>query len=305
MNRKQISAFYKFFPIDSERLDAVRQSLLEAAASCEIVGLLIVATEGCNGTFAGDPENVAEFQRTLGRIFYDAAMLAESLEFKESFADKEPFADFRVKVRPEIVTIKSTELRPSGKIDESHLNAEGWERMLTQSEDVVLLDTRNWYEVELGTFRGAEHLNIQHFSEFGEALQERNIPKDKTVLTFCTGGIRCEKAVLEMKRQGYNDVRQLEGGILKYLEQYPGRAFEGECFVFDARVSVTQELEPSTRYAFCPHCGQPASEQISCEICDESAKVCERCLVAQDRHTCSHNCRYHYNRLNTPVSSVA
>ena len=118
------------------------------------------------------------------------------------------------------------------------------------------------------------------------------------MLIFCTGGIRCEKGILEMQRRGFNNVYQLEGGILNYLEKKPGQEFEGECFVFDHRVAVDQDLKPSARYKLCPHCGQPAETKIECGRCDSEAFVCGDCLTQNFKaNTCSKNCAYHFERF--------
>jgi len=114
---------------------------------------------------------------------------------------------------------------------------------------------------------------------------------------FCTGGIRCEKAVPEVQRLGYGNVYQLQGGILRYLEEYPEGFYRGECFVFDHRVAVDSGLQPSKLYKLCPHCGNPAQEQVSCCNCGAAAVVCKRCLEQPGRKTCSKNCAYHARRV--------
>jgi UPF0176 protein len=119
---------------------------------------------------------------------------------------------------------------------------------------------------------------------------------------YCTGGIRCEKASLEMMNQGYQEVYQLSGGILKYLEEFPDTLFDGECFVFDHRVSVDQNLQPSRRYKLCPHCGNPAEVSVTCSKCSTNAVVCAGCLKAPEHHTCSKNCAEYVRRHQKQAS---
>lgn len=160
---------------------------------------------------------------------------------------------------------------------------------MLESEDTVLLDTRNSYETAIGKFRGAVDPGIEAFHEFPGFIQKAGLPKNKTVMMYCTGGIRCEKALLEMEKQGYEHVYQLEGGILAYLEQFPDKNFEGECFVFDHRVAVDQHLRPSTVYGLCPHCGHAGNVEIRCS-CGTVQKVCSTCYSTASRKTCSKRC---------------
>ena len=127
-------------------------------------------------------------------------------------------------------------------------------------------------------------------------VKNSGIPKDKKVLMYCTGGIRCEKAYLEMKEQGYDEVYQLEGGILKYLEEFPNQQFDGDCFVFDHRVAVGQDLSPSKDVHLCPHTGDPARNKICCGHCGEEAYVADACMEDAGMQTCSKNCRHHFER---------
>src|SRR5262249_18433563 len=135
-------------------------------------------------------------------------------------------------------------------------------------------------------------LNLQEFKEFPKKLKDAGIPKEKKVLIYCTGGIRCEKAILEMNRQGYQSVQQLQGGILNYLREFPQQDFEGECFVFDYRVAVDQGLAPTQAYLLCPHCGQPGKEKVVCSQCGRTETVCRNCL-SRGQQTCSKNCAHH------------
>lgn len=281
-----VSSFYRFFPLASDEIPMRKLALETRAAKLDVTGLVILAEEGCNGTIAGTSEAVELFEQTLPMLFGDGDWM-----FKRAFAIRPPFQDFRVKVRPEIVTTRSDEaLRVAGS--RNHLSPEEWQATLDSDEEFTVLDTRNRYETQLGVFHGAVDPKIDHFSDFATRLPELEIPKDRKVLIYCTGGIRCEKAILEMERQGYERVYQLEGGILRYLENYPHRSFDGECFVFDGRVAVDQSLSPSRTWNLCPHCGDPGRTEIACEFCERPTKICDACAEIAERRTCSQDCAY-------------
>ncbi len=138
-------------------------------------------------------------------------------------------------------------------------------------------------------FEGAIDPKLKMFSEFPSFVEKCGIPKNKKVLMYCTGGIRCEKALLEMEKQGYKNVYQLKGGILQYLKDCPNQKFKGECFVFDHRTAVGQQLEPSNRYSLCPHTGDPADLHITCSRCNKTAVVAAHCDDIQ-KQSCSKDC---------------
>jgi UPF0176 protein len=279
-----VTAFYKFQRLERDALSSICTFLREQGKELGICGLLLVAPEGINGTIAGSPEDIERIKQILSDKFGE-------IIFKDSVSVDKPFKRFKVDLREEIVSLGKPEIAPEGT-ETNYLTPEEWNRILEQ-EDVVLLDTRNTYETAIGTFKGAVDPGLSRFSEFPEYVKQCGIPKDKKVLMFCTGGIRCEKAALEMKSQGYEQVYQLDGGILRYLAESPARFFEGECFVFDHRVAVTQSLEPSARYKLCPHCGDPGDVRITCMRCDAHAVICQACSLYQERRTCSLNCQYH------------
>jgi UPF0176 protein len=250
--------------------------------------LVILGPEGINTTlsFPRDLEEKVKTELT-------AILAMGEFFFKDSYADKYPFHDFKIKIRPEIVTLQRTDLVPDGR-PHRHLSPDEWNRVL-KTEDVLLIDTRNSYEYEVGHFKGAVDPQTREFTSYPEFLKKAQVPKDKKILIYCTGGIRCEKAILEMEDQGYQNVYQLDGGILNYLEKHPNDMWEGECFVFDYRVAVDQNLNPSQTYRLCPHCGQPAKTKINCVQCGMEAICCDHCLeLGQEQHTCSKNCAHHF-----------
>ena len=276
-----------------------------------------------NGTVAGGKESVGSFkeflsdfdaefgagndqQASAGKSTLNATDTEHTLQleatahagwyFKDSTSERNPFVRFKVKIRSEIVTTGFDKRHPASDRINALSPAE-WHAMLNSEEDYELIDVRNYYETELGIFRGATDPGLLHFRHFGEYIDQAEIPKEKKVLMYCTGGIRCEKAIFEMIDRGYADVAQLKGGILDYLQEFPDGAFEGECFVFDKRVAVTPELQPSETYRLCVHCGQPGSVEIQCSRCEAAAKVCARCKEKPvEASTCSKNCAYHARR---------
>lgn len=298
----QIVALYQFGALPTASLAPWASELEQFGRERGVIGLLLLAEEGLNGTLAGSAEALTEF---IDLIFEKLPL--ERPEFKFSSSGRAPFPRLKVRVRDEIVTFRA-ELPLPNPEDDSHLSPEQWHRLLESSEDVVLLDTRNYYETEVGKFRGAIDPEIESFTELAEYLDRAALPKDKKVLMYCTGGIRCEKAALEMRRRGYANVFQLQGGILNYLAMFPDGYFEGECFVFDRRVAVDSELKPSRRFHLCPHCGDPGDLIETCPNCGGIAKVCRECVERDRLYTaCSKNCAYHARlrsgRKSKPVAA--
>lgn len=283
-----ITNTYCFSALEEAQVLELQQQLKDLAHERGYRGLFIIGPEGVNGTLSGTADAVTHF-KTFLREF----LKRPHLDFKDSQAAEHPFLNFKVKVRDEIVTLGKPELFAHDP--EFHaVEPREWNELL-ENPDHVVIDTRNDYEVELGKFRGALDFKMSEFTEFPAKLREANIPVEKTVLIYCTGGIRCEKAILEMHEQGFKNVKQLKGGILNYLKELPDQKFEGECFVFDSRVAVTQKLEPAPKYEFCPHCGSPAKEVIHCTDCKKDGVICKHC-VTSGTTTCSKNCAYHAER---------
>lgn len=283
-----VTTFYRF--IKFENPEAVSAEWTAKAQSLGIFGLVILAPEGFNTTCcARDPKALEAFKEWVVQRF-----ACPDLMFKDSVCEKAPFPRFKVKIRDEIVTLDTPDLVPEG--NHRHLSPAEWDRTLRE-DDVVVLDTRNWYETRIGTFKNAVDPKIEQFTDFPKFVEDQNYSKDQKMLIFCTGGIRCEKAILDLERRGYDNVFQLEGGILNYIEKFPNGEFEGECFVFDNRVALDQKLQPSKVYTLCPHCGQPADIHITCERCETPAQICVNCHGKHEvRTVCSKNCAHH-NRL--------
>ena len=282
-----ISSFYRFASIPEDNLLRLKKDFENRLEALEVLGLILFSKEGSNATVAGSLDAMNAFKQMVLEIpGFDPVI------WKDSTSEKKPFKRLVIDIRTEIVTMKRPDLFPE-KTSNNHLSPSDWHQALNSNDDFVLLDTRNDYETQVGIFRGAVDPKLKVFSEFGPWVTNSNIPKDKKVLMYCTGGVRCEKAILEMQSQGYNNVFQLEGGILKYLEEFPHQNFEGECYVFDHRLAVDQELNPSKNYSLCPLCGDPASRKITCNKCKTEAVICPSCASDATSQACSKNCRYY------------
>jgi UPF0176 protein len=282
MSSISITAFYHFATLSKDALSEIQSLLLTFGKENGMRGLVLLAPEGINGTVCADPEVIASWKDLVNQC------MNTGVTFKDSSADELVFPRFFVKIKEEIVGLHQEDIAPQG--EHQHITPEEWNTM-TEEEDAVVLDTRNDYEVAVGKFEGAIDPKLKSFHEFPEYVKNCGIPKEKKVLMYCTGGIRCEKALLEMEKQGYKHVYQLKGGILQYLQECPEQKFEGECFVFDNRITVDQHLQPSKQYGRCPHCGDPAEEVITCDHCQLSRKICAQCETKGIR-ACSKDCRH-------------
>lgn len=283
-----IASFYQFMKLND--LPSIQRSLTEKAAELDIKGLVIIAEEGFNSTCAAP----SLFALNSWKEFLLSYFKLPSLFFKDSESRKAPFRRFKVNIRSEIVTTGIPEMSPPQGYN-SHISPTEWNRILSEDSDFVLIDTRNSYEYKIGTFEQALNPNIEKFTEFPKYIEAQGVSKEKKMLIFCTGGIRCEKGILELQKKGYSNVHQLDGGILNYIKEFPDGHFKGECFVFDHRVALNQNLEPSSIYGLCPHCGQPADLTIVCKRCDSEQRICNDCSDLEfKKETCSKNCAYQY-----------
>lgn len=281
-----ITAFYRFLELNADQIQCVQSELETLALSAGLRGLCLLGPEGINATVSSPSLKSLEILKHTVRDLLGV----EDIHFKDSVGAKHPFHVFRVKIKNEIVSLGKPGLAPTTRLN-AHLSPTEW-RKACQHPDVLILDTRNSYEVKLGKFKGAIDLDLSEFNEFPQKLKNANLPKDKPILMYCTGGIRCEKAILEMREHGFKQVSQLEGGILNYLEELPNQDFEGECFVFDYRIALDQQLQATRKYSLCPHCGQPAAESIVCIQCGRPEVLCTSCVAAPGP-TCSRNCAHH------------
>lgn len=252
MSEFVVCALYKFVTLDNhEALREPLQSMLEAE---HIRGTLLLANEGINGTVAG-PRNA--INKLKAWFAHDPRF--SGIDYKESLSEEQPFYRTKVKLKKEIVTLGVEGIDPK-RVVGTYVAPKDWNALISDP-DVVLVDTRNDYEVGIGTFKGALNPNTESFREFPEYVRHNlDANKNKKVAMFCTGGIRCEKSTAYLKEQGFDEVYHLHGGILKYLEEVPAEEsmWEGECFVFDNRVTVDHQLQPG-QYQLCSACRAPLS----------------------------------------------
>ncbi|RJU98997.1 MAG: sulfurtransferase [Candidatus Poseidoniales archaeon] len=262
-------AGYRF--VDLPDRDSLRQPMIDACASSRLKGTILLAHEGINFFLAGDEQGIEAFLSFLDK---DVRFL--DIPLKRSHTTYQPFNRMNVRLKQEIISIGMDEVKPAEFTGDTIAPTE-FKQWLDEGKTVTVLDTRNDYEIRLGTFENAVDLDITSFRAFPGAIEA--LPediKDTPVVMFCTGGIRCEKASVVMIEAGFKDVRQLEGGILGYFEQVGGAHWNGDCFVFDHRVALTPELEESDAVQ-CFACRQPLSVEeqaspdyvveVSCPYC--------------------------------------
>ncbi len=265
-----VVTFYKFVSLAD--LETRRESLLKYCQERQIKGTILLAKEGINGTISGSKQAIDE---VIAYLQSDRDL--SDLEFKESTAELMPFARLKVKIKSEIVTLGVPEVDPNQRVG-TYVQPQKWNQIISNPE-VTVIDTRNDYEVEIGSFKGAIDPKTQSFREFPQYIAENIDPQQHPkVAMFCTGGIRCEKASSYLLSQGFKEVYHLQGGILKYLEQVPSEEslWEGECFVFDERVAVKSGLE-SGSYELCYACGHPISETDKASPQYEPSISCPHC----------------------------
>lgn len=276
--------FYKYAPIaEPERF------VDEQRALCSELGLkgrVLIATEGINGTLAGPAQSIEHYVSALhaDERFSDVAI-------KRSDGDANTFSKLVVKMRNEIVTLGAGPLVPD---QDNHLSPAEWKRMLEEEDDIVVLDVRNRYESDAGRFDGAVVCDIENFRELPAYVSHLESLKNKKVLMYCTGGIRCEKASALLRSRGFSDVHQLHGGIVSYQEQFGNEHWQGECFVFDQRMTVRVD-EALVQIGRCAHTGAATSRFVNClhdpchklfilseEAQRENAdlRLCPECLAA-------------------------
>ncbi len=282
-----VAALYKFHPVPDT--EAAQHRLQEAMEGASVRGTLLIAEEGINGTIAGPHDGVRAVLDDIRGLdgFQD-------LLHKESEAAEMPFLRAKVRLKKEIVTLGVDGVDPN-RVVGTYVPPAEWNRLIADPA-TILVDTRNDYEVEVGTFRGARNPRTTSFRDFPDYVERELAGHEKEpIAMFCTGGIRCEKATSYLKSRGFEHVYHLEGGILNYLERVPASEslWDGECFVFDSRVTVNHELEPGS-YAMCHACRMPVTEEdmtlpsweagVSCLYCHESRTEEDRERLRERQH---------------------
>lgn len=229
-------AGYKFITL--ENLPELRIVLLNKCKELSLKGTILLSPEGINISLAGELANISAFKTYLW-----ADSNFNDITFRESYSTMPPFKRLKVKLKKEIITLRRPEICP--EIERAPaISPQQFKQWLDEGRKLTILDTRNTYEVEFGTFEGATKLNIEDFCEFPKAVE--NLDADKPVVMFCTGGVRCEKAGIHLLNKGFSEVYQLDGGILNYFALMGGAHYDGACFVFDERVALKPDLQPIT-----------------------------------------------------------
>ncbi|MGL5448340.1 MAG: rhodanese-related sulfurtransferase, partial [Rhabdaerophilum sp.] len=267
----RIAALYRF-----ARLRTPQELVGALQEACEregILGTLLVAHEGINGTIAGAAEPLA---RALDAIIRIAGF--DGLDVKYSHASEMPFLRMKVKLKREIVTIGDETVDPQLAVG-TYVEAKDWNALISDP-DILLIDVRNDYEHRVGTFKGALDPATGSFREFPDFVRERlSSEKNRKIAMFCTGGIRCEKASAFMLQEGFSEVYHLRGGILRYLEDVPAEdsRWEGSCFVFDERIAVEHALKPTVSLSLCHGCRQPLTADDTADPNHEQGVACRYC----------------------------
>ena len=275
---KIVSAFYKYVKIENP-LDFQKEHL-EFCLALGIKGRILVGEEGINGSVYGTREIVEQYKTKLKEnpLFSD-------IEFKEHPTNKIAFKKMFVRVRKEIVySGMDVDLKNTAMFIEPSKLKE-W---LDNNEDIILLDMRNDYEAKIGKFRNAVTLKMKNFRELPEAVSEIQNLKNKKIVTYCTGGIRCEKASAFLKENGFNEVYQVKGGILKFGEEFPDTYWEGKCFVFDDRLAVEINEKNTNPLTECVWCGKKCDDYLICHNinCDKLFTCCEECKSLHKKSCC-------------------
>lgn len=283
-----VAAFYRFTAM--EALEALQAELLELARALEVRGTVLLAAEGVNGTISG-PENGV--RAVLARLRRCPGLAP--LEAKLSRAPLQAFHRLKVRIKPEIVTMGCPSVKPAEQVG-TYVPPQAWDALI-RDPDTLVIDTRNAYEVAVGSFAGAVDPGTASFRDFPAWVERELRPlvaerRPKAIAMYCTGGIRCEKSTAYLLQQGFENVQHLQGGILRYLEEVPeqGSSWQGECYVFDQRVSVNHRLEPGC-HTLCHACGLPLApaqrshpayrEGVSCPHCIHRFSEADRARFAE------------------------
>ena len=272
----KIVSLYAFFDFKENLMLKLKELLSKIAEKRDFSGLLIMSKEGINGTLCADEKTIENFLNLLKK-YVDFS----KTNLKVSYSRNKIFKKLKIKIKEEIVTMRVPKINPSSETGE-YVDSINWNKLI-EDENTLIIDTRNHYEVSIGTFQNSINPNTKNFSEFPKWVDD-NLEKSlgnkhpKNIAMFCTGGIRCEKATSLLKKKGFKNIFHLKGGILKYFEDISKEEskFKGECFVFDKRVALNHELQKGS-YDICHACGMPVSlkdkkkeeyvEGIQCHLC--------------------------------------
>jgi len=278
---KLVSSFYKYVAIGDPI--GLQQQQIGLCSFLGLKGRIMVGEEGINGCVYGKKGSVSLYQEKLRQIPYFSDM-----EFKDQIAEKAAYRKLFVRVRKEIVNFGlKTNLKNKGR----YVTPAELKELLDNHEDIVLVDVRNNYETRIGKFRNAVALNVRNFRDLPSAIGKIENSKNKKIITYCTGGIRCEKASAFLRENGFENVHQLKGGILKFGEEFPDTYWQGKCFVFDYRLAVQFNNKNTGPLAECFWCSSPCDDYLNCHNieCDKLFICCGDCREKHNK-SCSEEC---------------
>ncbi len=295
MSEFTIILFYKYVPIENPEELRDEQRLI-----CEKLGLkgwVIVAKEGINATLEGMIENINEYLKE----FLSDPRFANT-HIKKSAGTGDAFPKLSVKVRKEIVTLGLEEDINPNEITGKHLKPEELKKWYESGKKFKIIDMRNDYEFKVGRFNGSIMPDLQNFRDLNKEISKIENYKDETVLTVCTGGVRCEKASGLLVREGFKDVYQLDGGIVSYIEKFPGSEFEGSLYVFDRRIIM--DFDPKEKHKVvgtCEKCGVFSERYVNCKnpMCNKHFLCCEDCSEDDGKAYCGDQCKMLYSPAQT------
>jgi len=266
-----IYTFYRFKNFTD--IKTIKLKLDKSLKNKLILGTVLLANEGINGTISGTQKNLNEFIYLLRKI-----LKIKKLSIKISQNKFIPFYRLKIRLKKEIVTIGDKTIKPE-KITGKHIDPKNWDKII-ENNKYLIIDTRNDYEVSIGSFKNSINPKTKSFSEFPKFIEKLNIKKNQPIAMFCTGGIRCEKASSYLLKNGYEDISQLDGGILNYLEvnkKDKSTSWKGECFVFDNRVAVNKKLDKGS-YEQCYGCRHPITKQDMILKSYKKGATCKYCI---------------------------
>ena len=276
-NKYKVAAFYIFLPVHNQDILLVKEELSNLATNQELKGTILIASEGVNGTVCGTENAIILFIERVKKL-----LKIDHINVKYSWTEKQAFRRFKARKKKEIVTIGLQQINPSKTVGK-YIKPSEWNEFL-EDPDTVVIDTRNEYEIKIGNFAGALNPHTSSFREFPEWVQKYLKPlieesPSLKIGMYCTGGIRCEKATSYLIEEGFSDVHHLDGGILKYLEDISPEEslWDGECFVFDQRVSLDHDLLPGS-HRMCHACGLPVSPEDVKKTTYIKGLQCEGCV---------------------------
>jgi UPF0176 protein len=288
----KVISFYKYVTIDDPENFANEH--LNFCQNLGLKGKIYIASEGINGSVFGKDEILKEYKSNL-----TSNSLFADIYFKETETNKVAFNKMHVRVKNEIVNsgLFNTDLKNTAP----KLPPEQLLKFYEDKKEFIIVDARNWYESKIGRFKNAITPKITHFREWPKVAESLQAYKNKTIITYCTGGIRCEKASAYLREQGFKDVYQIDGGILSFIQKFPDTYWEGGMFVFDERKVYEPNTKEELRHiSNCYFCNKPTSYYINCHNidCDKIMVCCHDCKI-ENNYCCSEECRKSNNRRQT------